>query len=832
MNYLFPASFMTNTLAMTALLIGIGFAGESSMAADIGIVQGATLALFYALSANARNLVLNHAMPVPAQAIMIARLVLLFPIAGVTFWLSTSLSGVDSYLAAVLILRRCVEWLGEVHLSEMERIDNRKFAQRYFISQILLLIIALAWSVGSMPFPLLGLFLWALLPLLFSIRFIRDSLRGPLSALKGIWKRILPHLGSTAIIGVAVYVFRLLLLLILGKQVAGDLFTAFAIGGIIGSVFANALGPSITLRERVKGTKRLPFLMQTAIFASLVLGLALVAIFVFGFNTLSWIGKTPFFWGAVGFSMIGGVIMVYAQLIRHRLLQNHEDEDLFGPDVIMNILIIVSVPFLYDLFGMQSLVVLYLLSSLLAFIFYWSYQKGEHMSNHRSIFFQEKIRIIVAVMLLLPLFFQVSGGVFHDSSMYFNSAGVLRLLPIPISVIACYGGILVISGYRRASIALSYIFFTCLLMLATTVAASQGINAKEQAKFILLIQYILPMFGFVLGQIYEPKEGVVSASMEKAFLYTLAVIVPLQLLCTWLQGFKFLSPYLYLFSIYQHLQYVPVIFVSAFLIAFCRLWHLLEYRKILLILAPLMGIYAAASLSMLAISMFLAGLLGFAIYQWKQFLDKIPALLFLVAALSTWSYLQYVKDIPLYKVKFSSEAKQPEAKQPIGSVKNVLVPANASERLHYWKYYLENVTSSPKTFLIGHVEPPDRSQYPSAHNYYLDFIYNFGFLALVPLLVLLFYMLNMLYKLRRELFTSPSLISLSTVTLFLILIDNSLKVGLRQPYSGIFIFFLWGVLISRLSELHLKSLNKSVSEIALEKPSVDEFSYSHDTLQG
>ena len=186
MSYLFPAVFMTNVLAMTALLIGFGLAGKLEMAADIGIVQGATLAFFYALSANARNLILGQTSPAQAQAMMIARMVFILPVAGVTFWLSTRLSGIDSYLAIVLILRRCVEWLGEVHLSEMERIGSRKLAQNYFLSQSLLLIVALAWSLWDMPFPLLGLFLWALLPLLFSLRFIHNTLLVPLPALQGV----------------------------------------------------------------------------------------------------------------------------------------------------------------------------------------------------------------------------------------------------------------------------------------------------------------------------------------------------------------------------------------------------------------------------------------------------------------------------------------------------------------------------------------------------------------------------------------------------------------------------------------------------------------------
>ncbi len=795
LSYLFPAAFMANTYAMTGLLIILGLTGNPVMAADVGIVQGATLALFYAFSANARNLILNQASPVSAQSVMMARLFLMLPLAGAAYWLSVGLAGVEPFLAVVLIFRRCVEWLDEVFLSEMEHLDTRKIPKNYLIFQSVFLLFAIGWTLGKMPSPLLGLFLWALLPLLLSARFYWSIVSSSSVASLEISK-MLPHLGSTVIIGITVYVFRLLIILIVGKNIAGDFFTAFAIGGVLGSVFANALGPSLVFHQKRNATGKLPSVLLKALYVSLIGGVVLLIVSIFELDILDWSSKTPLFWGAVGFSMIGSVVMVYAQLIRHQLLQSHEENDLFGPDVIMNILIIAAVPFSYYLLGRQALAALYLFSSVLAFVFYLSYQKRELLNNCRSILFQEKIRILIAVMLLLPIFFQVSGGIFRDPSMYFNSGGALRVLPIPLSVIACYGGILLNAEYRRASVSLSYIFFTCLMMVGTSVIVSQGHPIQEQAKFILLIQFILPMFGFVLGQIYELKDKPESASLEKAFLYTLAVIVPLQLLCTWFQGYKFLSPYLYLFSIYQHLQYVPVVFVSAFLISFCRLWQLSECRKILLILPPLMGIYAAASMSMLAILMLLAGLLGFAIYQLKNFYDKLPALLLLIVALSSWSYLQYEKNAISVKFNFLSEEKMYE------------IAPNAAERLYYWEYYFKNIISSPKTFLIGHVEPPDRTQYPSAHNYYLDFIYNFGFLALAPMLGVLFYLLNMLYKLRREVYASSSLISLSAVVLFLLVIDNSLKVGLRQPYSGIFIFFLWGVLISRLFELHLKSFKK------------------------
>jgi hypothetical protein len=780
MNYIYPAVFLTNNLAMTVLMIGFGLAGESEMAADIGIVQGATLALFFAFSANARNLILNHVAPVPAREMMAARLILLFPLAAITFYLSTSLSGISPYLSAVLILRRCVEWLGEVHLSEMERIANLKFARIYIVLQTCLLVFSWAWSFYEMPLPLLGFFLWAFVPVLPSMRFIWASMAGSHALLGGIWQKILPHLGSTAIIGIAVYVFRLLLVLTIGKPSAGELFTAFAIGGVIGSLFANVLGPSIVLHEKKIGVKQMPAMLRAAILGSVLGGFALTAIFIFDLNVLDWVGRSALFWSSVGFSMLGGVVMVYAQLIRHRLLQDHQDEDLFGPDVITNIMLIAAIPFLYYLLGTGSLSILYLLGSILTLVFYWSYQKAEKVDKSRSRISKERIRFWLSVLLLIPVFFQLGHGVFRSQELDFNSHGVLSSLPIPLSLVVGHAGIMMLGIYREAAISLSFLFFSFLLMVVTTIFVAEG-DLEEQAKFILLIQYILPMFGLVLGQVFASGNKGYSEMLARAFLMTLVLIVPYQLACTWLQGSLSLTPYLYIFSIYQHDDYVPVIFVAAFLIAFYELWPTNQFRTLLLAMSPIMGIYAMASESALSIVMLIAGLVGFALYRWKTSAEKLWVLLAGMALVFLCGYLYSHYGQSGYR------------------------PDSLVEKTGYWKFYADNIISSIESFLMGHNEPPDRNFYPSAHNYYLDMLYNFGAIAALPLLTLLGYTLKQLYELRQPTMASIGLLGLAAAVLILVVVENSMSVSLRQPYSGIITFYLWGILLSRLNNVKEES---------------------------
>ncbi|MGH9877608.1 MAG: hypothetical protein ACRD5H_08215, partial [Nitrososphaerales archaeon] len=111
------------------------------------------------------------------------------------------------------------------------------------------------------------------------------------------------------------------------------------------------------------------------------------------------------------------------------------------------------------------------------------------------------------------------------------------------------------------------------------------------------------------------------------------------------------------------------------------------------------------------------------------------------------------------------------------------------------------IFSDLSTFLLGHNVPPDRKLWPSAHNYYLDFIYNFGFIAALVIIGLMLFTVFQLYQNRTRILMSPAMLGLTMVVLFLLIPDNLVKVGMRQPYPGIITFFLWGLLLARMRSL-------------------------------
>lgn len=459
------------------------------------------------------------------------------------------------------------------------------------------------------------------------------------------------------------------------------------------------------------------------------------------------------------------------------------------------------------------------------------------------------ILFIIAFFLLLPLFFQLLNGVFDDTSYYFNSGGNLGSLPIPLSTITCGVGMVILGGLTKTRLTMATILLTCGGMLTTSLLFGIAYGSIEKSKVVLFVQYILPMCALVLGQQYGARTSAVNI-MAKAFTLALLLTVPAQLLSTWAHGSYILSPSLFLFSAYQHLQYIPVIFVGAFFVAIFTLWELHGFRLPLSILAGLMGVYTSLSHSMLAIVFLTLGLVCFSVRAiilrkkplHAMVITSITVFILISSAFSTNTELLKEKLGEHFQSTASPEiydapSKVDDVKINISSSTSVETngstsavdetaantlsnisleandattktdeeafepPRNLAERAVYLKFYIDKITHSSGSIFLGHREPPDRSSYPSAHNYYLDFTYNFGLLAAIPLLALAGLTVHLVIRNLPKIFISSETVGVTGVVLFLLFADNLFKVGMRQPYPGIITFFLWGVLLALLLRL-------------------------------
>jgi hypothetical protein len=289
---------------------------------------------------------------------------------------------------------------------------------------------------------------------------------------------------------------------------------------------------------------------------------------------------------AIGLSLVGGAVMIAAQVIRLRLFDERRAEVLFGPDVLRNLTAILVAPSLYYLVGPAALGGLYLAVALLTLFFYWSAER--HATSEGS------LGGVIAAALLFPIFFQLKGGIYHQPSPLYDPGGSVLQVPLPLSLAACFAGLLLVARYRVAALALGTIFFLFVAMVLTSVVATHGDIAYESRKFLLLFQFLVPAFGLVLGQMVgEPKPGLRAVAL--GFLAVLAVMLPLQVARSIGYHENELRHDYWFFSIYQHLQYVPAVLLCAYLVALSALWESRGARLLLVALAPVLACYVAAS---------------------------------------------------------------------------------------------------------------------------------------------------------------------------------------------------------------------------------------------
>tara|TARA_R110001583_G_C5671425_1_gene411188 strand:- start:14524 stop:15645 length:1122 start_codon:yes stop_codon:yes gene_type:complete len=358
LTFLYPLAAAINFFSVTGLLIISGLLGKGELAADIGIVQGALIAVFLSLSGNARSLILANSTDDDERNLYYFRLLLMFPAVIAAFILATSIIDIPIYLFVGLTIRKCSEWFSELQLANREKHNDIHFANRYVqinTAGFLLLILTLAFSWVDVFY--LVLYVWALLPAIFLfpyIRWIYDAKRFKLS-----FSKFIPHIGSTSVIGITTYIFRILIVLLAGKALSGQMFTAYALGGIVSALYTYALGPTLLLRGKNSNSPIYFFTLLSILVGG---GVCLSVLLLDG-------ELSSLFVYAIGFSLMGGGIMLLAQRKRMYLLQVAKN-DVFVPDALINILITLSIPFAYYAVGQVSLTFFFLWAAILNLLFY------------------------------------------------------------------------------------------------------------------------------------------------------------------------------------------------------------------------------------------------------------------------------------------------------------------------------------------------------------------------------------------------------------------------------------------------------------------------------
>lgn len=428
---------------------------------------------------------------------------------------------------------------------------------------------------------------------------------------------------------------------------------------------------------------------------------------------------------------------------------------------------------------------------------------------------RELLLIAIAILLVVPVFVQLSSGLFIDKAMVFDAAGAISRLPFPLSAAGVLLGIVLLGNYTAAIRTMGTVFFTAALFVMGSVIVAAGDRGHESAKLMLLAQFLLPMLGLVLGEMYGAATS--KPWFERAAAAVMLAVIPLQLLATWDVGYILPQPHVFFFSIYQHLQYFPMIVMAVSIMATMALLRDgTVWSSVAMLLWPFALLHGVASVSIAAVVGGLAGLALFVLWHgvlggaWRKVLPSAVVAVLLAtsyAVLSNSGVLaRWVLEEPPVVIKeLRWEDKLSAAKDTLGGASAFETPRSEAgttekshSRLFYWHAYAVGATSSLEAFLFGQASPLDRKHFPSAHNYWLDALYNFGIVALLPLLALMIVTFRMAWQRRSAFRSDPALAGCLLAMMYLVLGENMFKVGMRQPYPGVITMFIWGLLISRL----------------------------------
>jgi hypothetical protein len=358
----FPLAIASNLFSVTALLIFFGVSGDSALAADIGVIQGASLTIFLAFSGNSRNLILGKSSEISYGQLVRFRVLFIVPFGVLVYLLCQSFPDLPEYLVIALIVRRCTEWIAELIITKKEREEDYSFAERYVFLQSITFSTLLLHDTVSSDIYNLFLSLWAITPILLGGKHLLQYLNIHSEEKLFPGSEYILHLGSSWVIATTTFVSRIMIIALTTKALGGALFTAFAIGGMISSIYTYVIGPSLIHKE----TGKIKKIFQTIFLFCSGSGIAIALLS----ETISIkLGTNILFFQALGFSMLGGAIMMVSQRKRIILLQIRQ-ENTFVPDVLTNVLIIAFIPLAFYSVGQIALSAMFFCSACLTYIFY------------------------------------------------------------------------------------------------------------------------------------------------------------------------------------------------------------------------------------------------------------------------------------------------------------------------------------------------------------------------------------------------------------------------------------------------------------------------------
>ena len=345
------------------------FFGSSSFAAEIGIYPGIVLLLTQVFSANARSLLLyNRDRRFYDQVINIRFYLGSIIVIVLTFYQYFFYYTENFTTLSLLSLIVYLSWINEINLAIHEKNKSSLVIKFFLIVSILFYFLVMADFILSTSklYEILKFYLlFHIMFFLYHINLRNFNIRKFIQYFRNQFKEYLAVASSFFNI-IGVIIWRISLVALLGKSVAGLFFASFAIASFPGTLFNNIVGQIVTINEKIK---TLIYKISNLLFIIYIILMTIMIIL----NKL-YLQNFEFynFFNITLTSLLGTPFMLRALSKRHEFLSFSKvlQKKIFIKDVMYGISISPIILILFYMGGTDFLIYSYPLSSFLALFFY------------------------------------------------------------------------------------------------------------------------------------------------------------------------------------------------------------------------------------------------------------------------------------------------------------------------------------------------------------------------------------------------------------------------------------------------------------------------------
>jgi len=368
-NFSVLFSNLLNSVLVPFLMVISVIFGNSSFAAEIGIFPGVVLLLTQVFSANARSLLLYNYDSRFYDQVINTRFYLGILILGALTSYQYFFSYTENFTTLfILSFTVYFSWINEINLAIHERNKSSLVIKLFLIISTLFYFLMVAnffLNIGKLSDILKFYLLFHFLFFIYHINLLNFNLKNFVKYFKNQFEEYLSVASSFFNI-IGVIIWRVSLVLLLGKTTAGLFFASFAIASFPGTLFNNIVGQIVTINENIKKliykiSNILFFLYIFFILTLIVLNQMLLTDYEF-FN----------FFSITLTSLLGTPFMLRALSNRHEFLSfsKNYQKKIFIKDIFYGVSISPIIIILFYIGGTDLLIYSYPISSFLALFYY------------------------------------------------------------------------------------------------------------------------------------------------------------------------------------------------------------------------------------------------------------------------------------------------------------------------------------------------------------------------------------------------------------------------------------------------------------------------------